>query len=256
MKKVQGLKISPHARLFTMDVESLYMKIESERRLEAVRRCSSNLQVKGMAMGKRFAPAYANIYMVEWEESVRYLDDVWGVWEGMEGDWLECVHTLNKHQPSIQVKYELKPDRIDFLDTTVYKGPGVLDTSRLDVKVFFKPTDTHALLHRGSHHDTHVFKGIVKAQLLRFRRICNRESNWVASVKTLMETLRRRGYFRQFLRMAAKEERRMGEGRTQALHKKVLPLIVKFSGMAKGLAVGVKRNFLKVLPGQGTGDAI
>lgn len=34
-----------------------------------------------------------------------------------------------------------------------------------------------------------------------------------------------------------------GGGRTQTLKKKVLPLIVKFSGTAKGLAVGVKRTF-------------
>lgn len=27
------------------------------------------LQIKGTAMGKRFAPAYANIYMAEWEKT-------------------------------------------------------------------------------------------------------------------------------------------------------------------------------------------
>lgn len=50
------------------------------------------LQVKGVAMGKRFAPAYANIYLAEWEATVfplcalrpscfhRFLDDEMGVW--------------------------------------------------------------------------------------------------------------------------------------------------------------------------------
>lgn len=170
LKKVQGMKISPNARLFSMDVESLYTNIDSERGLEAVKRCIQRypvegrpeesllrllelsltrndfefngryfLQVKRTAMGKKFVPAHANIYMAEWEQlvfpkckflpiqSCRYWDDVWGVWEGTEEDWLEFVHTLNQHHPSIWVKYELRPDMIDFLDTTLYKGPGFLD---------------------------------------------------------------------------------------------------------------------------------
>lgn len=51
------------------------------------------LQIQGTAMGKKFVPAYANIYMAEWETSMwkkckykphiyyRYLDDIFGVWE-------------------------------------------------------------------------------------------------------------------------------------------------------------------------------
>lgn len=50
------------------------------------------LQIKGTAMGKRFAPAYANLYMANWEEEaltkcvhkplcyLRYLDDIFGIW--------------------------------------------------------------------------------------------------------------------------------------------------------------------------------
>lgn len=58
-----------------------------------------------------------------------------------------------------------------------------------------------------------------------------------------MEALRGKGYSRHFLRMAAKEKISMGGEITQALNKKVLPIIVKFSGMAKGLAAGIRRNF-------------
>lgn len=44
-------------------------------------------------MDKRFAPAYADIYLAEWENTVyplcqlkpfrfyRYLDDIWGIWK-------------------------------------------------------------------------------------------------------------------------------------------------------------------------------
>lgn len=118
--------------------------------------------------------------MADWEESVfpkckswptyywRHLDNVWGVWEDTE-DFLEFVDTLNGHHTSIQVKVEKKKDRRDFLDTTIFKGSVFQDSGRMSSKEFFKSTDTHALLHRGSIHDAHVFKGTVKAQLLRFR---------------------------------------------------------------------------------------
>lgn len=101
LEKVRGMELTPSSRLFSMDVESLYTNIETERGLEAVRKCLQRypeegrpddsiirllelsltkndfgfngryfLQIKGTAMGKRFAPAYANIYMADWEESV------------------------------------------------------------------------------------------------------------------------------------------------------------------------------------------
>ncbi|KAK3519623.1 hypothetical protein QTP86_017547, partial [Hemibagrus guttatus] len=56
-------------------------------------------QVKGTAMGKRFAPSYANIFMAKWEEEAlsawpikplhyfRFLDDIWGVWKESEKEF-------------------------------------------------------------------------------------------------------------------------------------------------------------------------
>ena len=63
------------------------------------------LQISGTAMGKKFAPAYANIYMAHWEETVfqkcpklpnnyfRYLDDIWGTW----------THSLEEYKHFIQI---------------------------------------------------------------------------------------------------------------------------------------------------------
>ena len=59
-------------------------------------------------MGKKFAPAYANIFMAEWEELAlkaspkkllyyyRYLDDIWGIWpyEREEFDIFQTTLTI------------------------------------------------------------------------------------------------------------------------------------------------------------------
>lgn len=232
LEKVRRIKVRKEAKLFSKDIESLYTNTETEKGLAAVRKCFEHcpdenrleaailrllelsltkndfefdgrfyLQIKGTAMGKKFAPAYANIYMADWEETVfpkcrklptqylRYLDDVWGVWEGTRQEFEEFVGVLNQHCSSIRVKWELKEHKINFLDTITYKGLDFEKTGRLDVKVYFKPTDTHALLHHKSYHEKHVFKGLVKAQLLRFRQICTRDKDRVEAMKTLFQAL-------------------------------------------------------------------
>lgn len=91
-------------------------------------------------MGKRFAPAYAKLPTCYF----RYLDDIQGLWDHTEEDIFEFVNTLNGHHESSKIKWELKTNELNFLDTTVFKGPEFEKTGRLDTKVFFKLTDTHA----------------------------------------------------------------------------------------------------------------
>lgn len=54
----------------------------------------------------------------------------------------------------------------------------------------FKPTDTHALLHKNSFHPKHTFKGIVKFQLICFYRICTDPRDAENVAKVLFKTLR------------------------------------------------------------------
>lgn len=73
------------------------------------------LQIKGTEMGKKFVPAYADIYMVALEETIFpkcnklplyyfwYLDDIWGVWLCSEDGFRVFVGTLNSHHSSINM---------------------------------------------------------------------------------------------------------------------------------------------------------
>lgn len=65
------------------------------------------LQIKGTAMGKKFAPAYANIFMADWEREAlqitekkkkkkRFLDDIWGVWTHSLQEFWKFVDQLDK----------------------------------------------------------------------------------------------------------------------------------------------------------------
>lgn len=99
-------------------------------------------------MGKRFAPAYANIYLADWEETVflkcskhplhyfRYLDDIWGIWEYSMEDFHEFVGVLNDHHVGITLEPTIHPSSVDFLDTTVFKGENFVEWHPFNLSVF------------------------------------------------------------------------------------------------------------------------
>lgn len=283
---VKSLRIPSNSYFFSMDVNSLYTNIDIQAGLNAVKKMFEKypdpkrpdeellqlleinltrndfvfdgkfyLQIKGTAMGKRFAPAYANIFMANWEEEVfvkcqkkpihylRYLDDIWGIWEGSKEEFEMFLSVLNTHDPSIKLDSEIHPQSIDFLDTTVFKGKEIDNNHQLEVKVFFKKTDLHALLFKTSFHPKHTFGGIVKSQLLRFDRICTRRVDFVEAVKILFKSLRNRGYSRSFLRRCLKTFK-MTKVKDQG---DMIPLITTFGTVSKTLNGQWKDNFDEIL---------
>lgn len=191
------------------------------------------LQIKGTAMGKRFSPSYASIFMAQWEKEglekvehkpmlyYRFLDDIWGIWTESKYKFNQFINILNSINSSISVTTEFNKEQVNFLDITIFKGTEFIKTGILDTKVYFKTTDTHALLHKTSYHPKHTFSGIVKSQLLRFWRICSKEEDFFEAVRTLYTALARRGYSRSFLRRAIKDFKR--QTRTE---DPLLPIIV------------------------------
>lgn len=284
---VKNIKISSDFFFFSMDVEALYTNIPIKAGIDCVKQIFTEypdpkrpdeellklleinltrndfmfndkfyLQIKGTAMGKKFAPAYANIFMAHWEKKalancnkkpeqyLRYLDDIWGIWSGTEAEFDEFVKILNAQDSSIRLSVETNRDSIDFLDTTVFKGTDFTETNKLEIKVYFKSTDTHALLHRGSFHPRHTFFGLVKSQLLRFNRICTKEENFLEAVKILFKALRKRGYSRTYLRRCF---RTYQQERSREDSTKLLPLITTYSTIGTIMNRKLKRNFQDIL---------
>ena len=241
--KIKNLTVPENALLISMDVSSMYTNIDNVTGLSAVRKafhrnpdpdrpdeqilelleiCLSRndfdfngktyLQTSGTAMGKRFAPSYANLFMAEWEREVlplcplnplfygRFLDDIFMVWTYSLEEFWEFFEILNNHHPSVKLTANVSQKSIDFLDTTVYKDDSISETNKLDIKVFFKETDTHQLLLKSSFHPKHTFSGIIKSQILRFHRICTKKKDFEQACTIVFSKLRDRGYSKRFLR--------------------------------------------------------
>ncbi|KAL2076769.1 hypothetical protein ACEWY4_027632 [Coilia grayii] len=269
LEKIKTIKIPQTAFLFTMDVESLYTNIDTNLGLETIKLWFQKypnpnrpdkyllqlleislrrndfefdsrfyLQIKGTAMGKKFAPSYANIFMANWEEKAldafplkplhyyRFLDDIWGIWPFTMEDFIKFANHLNTFTPSIRIQYNIHGTEVNFLDTITYKGTHFNNTGFLDFKVYFKETDTHSLLHKTSFHPKHTYRGIVKSQLLRFHRICSDQNQFCKATKTLFSVLRTRGYSRSFLRYTLKS---FLKEKPPTQTQKIIPMISTFS---------------------------
>jgi hypothetical protein len=236
LDKIKTVKINRSSLLATMDVESLYTNIDNGFGLQCVARALDRdphpihpyilkllkllletndfvfdgqyyLQKNGTPMGATFSVAYANIVMAQVEMSalnsgplkplhyVRFIDDIFVIWNHGSDTLDQLVTSINSQCPSIKVSAESSMSSVDFLDLTIINHDGILE-----YKPFFKKTDSHQLLHKGSFHPPHTFKGIIKSQIIRLYRNSSNLSFFNQAVNTVFRALHSRGYSRTFLR--------------------------------------------------------
>lgn len=174
------------------------------------------LQILGIAMGKSFAPNLANVYLLDFDKAAisgftvfpslffRFIDDVFLVWPGSEEQLVSYQDFLNNVIPDIKVTLISKKMITEFLDTLIYKHH-VDDRAFLKTRVYFKSTDTHQLLHGRSLHPKHTCRGVLKSQLIRFKRICSTRSEFDHASFTLFRVLKNRGYSRSLFRRLKRE---------------------------------------------------
>ena len=234
--------IPSHTVLVSLDVDSMYTNIDNTDGLRCLRRvfdqnpvpsrpdsllldlirvCLLNndflfngsfwLQKSGTAMGKIFAPSYANLFMAVTEQDFlltsptlplfykRYLDDIFILWDQSESSLTQFITAYNSFHPSIHFKHVIDPLTLDFLDITIFKHTPLSPSILLHTKVHFKMTNTLQLLHKFSFHPKHTFAGIVRAQLLRYYRLCTSPQDFHSATSTLFAALRKQHYSARFL---------------------------------------------------------
>jgi len=218
------------------------------------------LQICGTAMGKSYAPGLADLYMQEIDHAAcndfkpelihsyfRFLDDIFFTWYGTVAELKELEEYLNSLIPGIKITFTYSEEKIDFLDTTIYKSLGNDDLATLLTKVFFKETDTHQLLHKASFHPKHTFTGVLKSQLLRFIRISSIFADYNNACKILFDALSKRNYSKSLLRKMKRDIWALEDTIHSARVKSdVLPIVIPLCPvgniLAKNWRNSVKEN--------------
>jgi len=164
------------------------------------------LQKVGAGMGYPMSPSCADIYLEDLDTRIlqkyvaflpyyfRFLDDITFAWTGTENQLSDFNTYVNSLIPDINITLTVKHYCVAFLDTILYKTIDNQHHTILQTKVHFKETDTHQLLHSTSCHPKHTFNSILKAQLIRFKRISSSFQYYNQSANILWKSLRTRGY--------------------------------------------------------------
>lgn len=162
------------------------------------------LQKQGAAMGSRFSPDYACLFMGYLEERYvwnnnpfydnillwkRYVDDVFCIFKGTVELFHDFLSHLNNMVDSIKFSAVIDVKSVSFLDTTVFLEGGTLSTS-----LYTKPTDKNSILHASSAHPTYLKRGLPYTQFLRIKRICTRESDFNNEIRKMYKQFSLRGY--------------------------------------------------------------
>jgi hypothetical protein len=175
------------------------------------------LQIFGTAMGKSFAPNLANIYLLEFDDKAmngheikpllffRFLDDIFFIWPGTTEELKIYETYLNNLIPDIKITLNHNTEEINFLDLIIYKSELNENESTLLTRVYFKPTDSHQLLDGNSFHPKHTCRGILKSQILRYKRLSSKKEDFDNTCQILFNSLKDRGYSKSLMRKMKRE---------------------------------------------------
>ncbi|CAJ0929934.1 unnamed protein product [Ranitomeya imitator] len=162
------------------------------------------LQVSGVAMGARCAPALANLFLGWWESTIvynspwykskvrcwlRFIDDIFFIWSGTQDELGTFINSLNDNAFNIFLTSTHSPSLVCFLDLNIVCQEGVISTC-----LYRKPTATNTVLEYHSFHPPHTKRGVPVGQFLRTRRNCTQDGDFRKEAQDLTLRLKRRAY--------------------------------------------------------------
>ncbi|XP_053561630.1 vomeronasal type-2 receptor 26-like [Bombina bombina] len=139
-----------------------------------------------MAMGAKFAPSYANIYLGyfelfkifgdlnDYKKNIRFytrfINDVLIIWNGSIEQMEKFVTSLNNNSMNLKFTWSWARDGINFLDLKVKAD---MSNKIVSMETFRKELAGNTILRAESNHPKHLKSAIPKGQFMRLRRNCS-----------------------------------------------------------------------------------
>ena len=167
-------------------------------------------QVQGTAMGASFSPTISNIFlstilrflqtqMYEPKILKRYIDDIFLIWTDCPESLKQFLNSLNTFHHSLKFTWTQSQTAVDYLDTTIYKGPLFQITNLLDIKTYRKPKNLYQYLFYTSSHPQSVFNALIKGECVRYVRTNYFVETYTAATQLFKQRLLKREYPRDFI---------------------------------------------------------
>ena len=192
-------------------------------------------------MGIRMAVAFINIFMAHIEEEIirqsktkprewkRYIDDIFSLWDSTRQEISLFIEQANKFHPTIKFPAEISEIETTFLDTILYNGNRFRNDSILDIRTYYKPTETFQNTHFTSCHPPGVKRGFINGEALRLLRTNSSETMFEGNLSKFKLHLIKRGYPKKLLRRTLSEvnfaTRQTALLQKNKTRKRVLPFV-------------------------------
>lgn len=288
--------------LFTIDYVGLYNNLEKNEMLKTFREkwdcrnsrlknvlinviefiCDHNYLCYGgntykmtdsIPMGNNASVQLANLYLALTVDDeiisypgvecfARYIDDIFGIFNGNLAEFLDFKNKLDRLTPTrLATTYNWQRFEIPFLDLLVFKGE-----KHYEFKTYQKDLNTYQYIMPTSSHPKHVFSGFVKSEIRRYAQTNTRRQDYIWMIEKFRIRLLQRGYeedwineiFLQYvwkLRKIALEEKK--DEIIEDHEEILLPLVLQFSHrpiyhQVRGALKRLERELQKCHPGAKT----
>ena len=208
-------------------------------------------QISGTAIGTKFAPPFACIFMDQMESRFletqglkpfiwfRYIDDIFFIWNHGEEQLKLFMENLNQFENNIRFTYDSNKENIIFLDLNIKLDRGTLVTT-----INIKPTDCHQYLHFDSSHPEHTKRSIVYSQTLRVSRLCSLKPDFNEHCADMKSWFLERGYPENIIETEMKKVN-FDKGSLKKGKEAIgVPLVVTLHPILKNLAKVLRENLL------------
>lgn len=162
------------------------------------------VQTEGTAIGSKMGCNYACTYMGEWEEQLlersalkpvvflRYIDDIFGVWQHGEEALMDFQKTANEIHKNILVELRYSDSELEFLDVLTK-----VENNEITSDLYEKETNSHSYLHASSSHPQHIKNSIAYGLSVRAKRICAQEKDFKKHQQEIIQHMTKCGHNRK-----------------------------------------------------------
>ena len=224
-------------------------------------------QTKGTAMGTPISVCFAVIYLAMLELDImssckkkpyftepiiikRYIDDIGSVFIDTISARIFINEYIAIRPDSLALTYELSNTSEIFLVLEFFKGSRIRE-GKLDTKVYQKPKNQYLYIPPFSYHQATVFTATIKAELRRYRILCNNDNDFNVVKSLYYDRLLSRGYnsltlteiFDVPLERSALIEQRLGQKQQndESIRMNINPLIITLPISLKSTALNLSR---------------
>jgi len=139
-------------------------------------------------------PNYACLFVGYVEEQIgqQYTGTVPQLHKTYRVELEEYIGFVSNFHPALQFTHTISETELPFLDINLR-----ISGDRIRTSIHYKASDTHSYLHYDSSHPRHCKESLTYSQLLRLRRICSDQADFLNKAEGMDSFFERRGYSAQ-----------------------------------------------------------